>query len=332
MTEIHNADRQQILEQIDQLRIQLEQVKLKHRDASFKHSREAKVLRRVVTNLSTACMGYSDDLDDAVSSLKSAFQQQQDISKLIPRLAVLERMLKQNTNTMEKKKIHLDERVRHSGETLQCIPGLPAQLKRELRNLLSFPSAKNQNQLGQATRLLAIYERAIKIITSSSTHTLQQSPEINKELLGKLAEELQHLISELDFDGESGDLLNDIRVKLLIGVGTEALIDLTLQVLKLVIEGTHFERKTSEQFLTQVNTSLNKVINSSSQNLEQANSYTEHRKQMTDELMSITSESQKGLDNAVDLEGARLVVEPCSSKSPCLPSAFSITSRGRRPY
>jgi diguanylate cyclase (GGDEF)-like protein len=310
MSELNLAGRQEILKQIDQFKLQLEEARLKHRDASFKHSREAKVLKRVVTNLSTACMGYNSDLDDAVASLKSAFQQQQDISKLIPRLAILERMLKQNSNTMEKHKVILDERVKHSGETLQRIPGLPAQLKRDLRNLLSFPSAKNKNQLDQATRLLTIYERAVKIITSSSTHTLQKNPEVNQELLNKLAEELQHLISELDFDGESGDLLNDIRIKLLVGIGTEALIELTLQILKLVIEGTHYERKTSEKFLSQVNSSLNSVIKSSSQNVEQSHSYSEHRKQMASELLDITTEGQTALDDATDLEGVRSAVKP----------------------
>jgi len=310
MSELNHAGRQDILKQIDQCKLQLEQTKLKHRDASFKHSREEKVLKRVVTNLSTACMGYNENLDNAVSSLKSAFQQQQDISKLIPRLAVLERMLKHNTSTMEKQKIHLDERVRHSGETLQRISGLPTQLKRDLRNLLRFPSINNHSQLDQATRLLAIYEKSVKIITSSSTHSLQKTPEVNQNLLNKLAEELQHLISELDFDGESGDLLNDIRIKLLGGISTETLIELTLQILKLVIEGTHYERKTSEKFLVQINASLNTVIKTSTQNVEQVQSYSEHRKQMTTELLDISTESQSTLDNAVDLESAKSAIKP----------------------
>lgn len=310
MSEKKLTGREEILAQIDQLKLQLEQARLKHRDASFKHTRESKILKRVVANLSEACMGYSDALDNAVVSLKSAFDQQQDVSKLIPHLAILERMLKQNSHTMEKKKVHLDERVKHSGETLQRIPGLPAQLKRDLRNLLSFPSVKNHNQLDQATRLLAIYERAIKIITSSSTHTLQKDPELNKQLLTKLSEELQHLISELDFDGESGDLLNDIRVKLLVSVASDALLELTLQVLKLVIQGTHYERKTSEQFLSQVNNSLDKTIKSSAKNLEQSESYAKHRKQMTSELVDITQETEAALDKAVDLETAKSAVIP----------------------
>ncbi|WP_413284988.1 GGDEF domain-containing protein [Vibrio sp. MA40-2] len=310
MSELNLTDRQEILKQINQFKLQLEQAIVKHRDASFKHTREAKVLKRVVTNLSTACMGYNEELDNAVSSLKAAFQQQQDVSKLIPRLAILERMLKLNTNTMEKQKIQLDERVRHSGETLQRIPGLPAQLKRDLRNLLTFPSPKNQSQLDQAARLLTIYEKSIKIITSSSAHTLHNKPEVNQELLNKLAEELQHLISELDFDGESGDLLNDIRIKLLVGIGAEALIELTLQILKLVIEGTHYERKTSEKFLTQLNVSLNKMLKRSTQSVEQTLSYAEHRNQMTSELLAISAESQAALDDAVDVESAKSAVKP----------------------
>lgn len=310
MSEKKLTGREEIFAQIDQLKLQLERAKLKHRDASFKHTRESKVLKRVVANLSEACLGYNDDLDKAVLSLKSEFEKRQDVSKLIPRLAILERMLKQNSYAMEKKKVHLDERVKHSGETLQRIPGLPAQLKRDLRNLLSFPSIKNHNQLDQATRLLAIYERAIKIITSNSSHTLQNDPALNKELLAKLSEELQHLISELDFDGESGDLLSDIRIKLLVGVDSDALLELTLQILKLVIQGTHYERKTSEQFLSQVNSSLDKSIKSSVKNLEQSESYAKHRQQMTSELVDITQETETALENAEDLDTAKSAIKP----------------------
>ncbi|MCV5233354.1 hypothetical protein OFC56_39940, partial [Escherichia coli] len=71
-----------------------------------------------------------------------------------------------------------------------------------------------------------------------------------------LASDLQHTITELDFEGETGDRLLDIRAKLLLGVSAESLIELTLSTLKLVVEATKFEREASSQFLDQLNTSL----------------------------------------------------------------------------
>jgi hypothetical protein len=194
-----------LISELEQLKLQLEQAKTVHRNASLKFTRESRVLKRVIAKLSDTCLGYHDDLDKGVFALKTALEQQQDVSRLVPLLAVLERMLKKNTYKMDKQKDHLDERVKQSGETLQRIPGLPAQLKRELRNLLSFPSVKNNKQLDNAIRLLSIYERAIKIIMSNSVHSLNRDGYngVSKETQNKLSEELQHLISELDFNGES---------------------------------------------------------------------------------------------------------------------------------
>ncbi|MFA0521932.1 GGDEF domain-containing protein, partial [Vibrio sp. 10N.222.55.E8] len=108
-----------------------------------------------------------------------------------------------------------------------------------------------------AMKLLGIYERAIKIMANDSrTHFADAAHTPEQELLSDLSIELQHLITELDFEGESGDLLTDIRAKLLLGVSTQHLLELALQVLKQVIEGTNLERKKSEQFLDQLNASL----------------------------------------------------------------------------
>ncbi|POF57466.1 GGDEF domain-containing protein, partial [Vibrio vulnificus] len=139
----------------------------------------------------------------------------------------------------------------------QRVAGLPPQLKRELRSLMTFNDVNKARNVDQAVRLLNIYERALKIITSNSRinfNELSDTPD--RSQLDCLSAELQHVITELDFEGESGDLLLDIRTKLLLGVSTESLLELTLQVLKLVIEGTKFERKSSEHFLEQLNGSL----------------------------------------------------------------------------
>ncbi|PJC86519.1 GGDEF domain-containing protein [Vibrio sp. HA2012] len=300
-----------LISDLNQLKLQLEQAKMRHRNASFKFTREQRVLKRVIAKLSETCLGYHDELDKCVLTLKTALEQQHDISRLLPHMAVLERLLKKNTYKMEKQKSHLDERVRQSGETLQRIPGLPAQLKRDLRNLLSFPSIKNNKQLDNAIRLLGIYERAIKIIMSNSAHTLNHGMAgISKELQNRLSEELQSLINELDFSGESGDLLADIRIKLLSGINFEELIDITLQILKLVIQGTHFERKTSEQFLNNVNDSLSGAIKINNQCLEQSASYAGHRREMHQELTSLASTSQDYLHKATSIEEAKAATKP----------------------
>jgi hypothetical protein len=158
---------QDIQIQLHQLKMQLDQTRLTHRDSSLKFKLEQKVLKRIVASLSLACKGEDSRLNQNLVELREALEQQKDVSILIPRLAVLERMLKKQTLDTEKQNQHLDEQVKHSGEVLLRIPGLPSKIKRDLRDLLSFSTGQNLSKVEQALRLLTIYERSIKIIMPS---------------------------------------------------------------------------------------------------------------------------------------------------------------------
>ncbi|MCV6020638.1 hypothetical protein OFO93_29425, partial [Escherichia coli] len=99
-----------------------------------------------------------------------------------------------------------------------------------------------------------------------------------------LAVDLQHTITELDFEGECGERLLDIRAKLLLGVNAESLIELTLSTLKLVVEATKFERKASSQFLDQLNSALASNLKTVHQNVDQHHTYFEHRQELNAEM------------------------------------------------
>lgn len=121
-------------------------------------------------------------------------------------------MLKQQSLAMDKQTSHLDSQLQHSGETLLRVPGLPAKIKRDLRDLLSFSAAQPLEKTQQALRLLEIYERAVKIQCANPNLALNElTQQADRELLHRLAVDLQHLITELDFNGESGDQLTDIE-------------------------------------------------------------------------------------------------------------------------
>ncbi len=306
---------QDIQIQLHQLKMQLEQTRFTHRDHSIKFKLEQKVLKRLVASLSLACNGEDSRLNQNLMELREALEQQKDVSNLIPRLAVLERMLKKQTLDTQKQNQSLDSKIKHSGEVLLRIPGLPSKIKRDLRDLLSFSGAQNLSKSDQALRLLTIYERSVKIITSNPNAVVEElTQNADKELLQVLSEELQLVITELDFEGESGELLSDIRAKLLIGVNTQTLLELTLEVLKLVVSGTNYERKTSEKFLEQVNSSLSTNLKSSTQNVEQSQNYFEHRKEMHKELSSLVSKSQATVKDATELNALKNDISPLMSE------------------
>ncbi|EEX37633.1 diguanylate cyclase [Vibrio sp. A11] len=205
-------------------------------------------------------------------------------------------MLKSQTSNDEHQTHPMDVRVKQCAETLLYLPGLPIKLKRDVQQLLSTNHTINQQD--QALRLLHLYQRAMKIFAHNPNLGHQEAPHCgDKALLTQLSDELQHLITELDFEGEAGDLLTDIRSKLLLGVNSQGLLELALQVLKLVIDGTQYERKNSEKFLEQINSSLSKNLQSTRVNLEQSTHYQQHRQHMHQDLLHLVNRGQHALSS-----------------------------------
>lgn len=178
-------------------------------------------------------------------------------------------------------------------DTLLHLPGLPLKLKRDLQSITSTAIKHDENTL---FRLLKLYQQAIKIIAYNPTHhRLAPEHDNNGSIFQQLNRQLQDLITELDFDGEAGDLLFDIRNQLLLGVDNQTLMELALQVLRLVIDGTRYERQHSTKFLAQLNASLSKSLTTSQSNILQSKQYQHHRHTLHQELAHLIAHGKQKL-------------------------------------
>ena len=292
-----------VASQLSQLKLRLDQAQLSHRDASLKSRRELAILKRLISRLSVACRGIDTELDEKLAMLRQDLEQQKDISQLIPRIAVVERLANRMGEIQPKEREQLDKQFQRSSEILRRFPGLPAQLKRDLHQLLSQPAASLSGSFEQVLGLMTLYERALKLV---ATKGLQNNPAaIQQDLLMKLTAELQHLITELDFDGEAGDKLLTIRNQLLKGVSPSSLLEIALEVLRLVLDGTHQERHTSQQFLDNVNGELGTLSKTTQQSAEQSHTIYEHRGEMTNELAELAQSIKSGLQTHKQLDSWR---------------------------
>lgn len=293
-----------VASEVSKLKLRLDQAQLSYRDASLKSRREIVILKRLISRLSVACRGLDSELDQKLSELRHDLEQHKDISKLIPRLAIIERLVTRQASFTENENQQLELQVVQSGETLKRVHGLPAQLKRELRNILGQPYDTLAQTHKQAIRLLELYQRALKLMSVSSDSMVMKDT-LDHDLQLQLTSELQRLITELDFDGESGDKLLNIRNRLLIGVSPQGLIELSLEVLRLVLDGTHQERRSSQQFLDSVNSDLATLQKTTNQSVGQSSALYEHRSEMTSELASLANTFKQGLKEHKNLEAWR---------------------------
>ncbi|KLV01502.1 diguanylate cyclase domain-containing protein [Photobacterium aphoticum] len=289
--------------EMSKLKLRLDQTQLSYRDASLKSRREIAILKRLISRLSVACRGLDQELDEKLLQLRHDLEQNKDIGKMIPRLAVVERLVTRLSDFADKENHALLEQIHHSSEMLRRFHGLPAQLKRDLRNLLAQKDHSLAHTHQQAIRLMALYERALKVV--SCAHSEHPTASIHHDLQLKLTGELQNLITELDFEGEAGDKLLQIRNQLLNGVPPSTLMELSLEILRLVLDGTHQERRTSQRFLNNITGELATLQKTTHQSADQSQIIFEHRATMTSELAGLTQTLKTGLADNTNLNAWR---------------------------
>jgi diguanylate cyclase len=107
----------------------------------------------------------------------------------------------------------------------------------------------NENPIsGGANQHPAILPRRGKKIERLENNALSLS-QLTPDVMNSLHEELQHLITELDFQGNTGYQLADIRRRLIGGISYFHLPVLALELISLVIDGVRKERNFSFTFI-----------------------------------------------------------------------------------
>ncbi len=293
----------QYVTQLSSLRLKLESAQEVFRNATLHSRREKNVLKRLVARISIALKGYDLELDVLLVEIRQALENPEtQISQLIPKLALAERMTIKQSADKERQFQRLNRQFEQSGEVLKRVRGLPPQLKRELRSVMLTTSPNTRsNSIQKVIQLLEMYERAMKLVTSCHEFNDSLQDLVDKDMQLNLSNELQNLITELDFEGSSGDKLLDIRNQLLIGVDSETLLKLALEVIRFVIDGTHSERHQSQQFLNTINKDLASLQKATHQSLDHGETMVSHHRGLTGELSDIRQRLQNHCDGANDV-------------------------------
>ena len=289
-----------VASELNQLKQQLDQTRLSHRDTTLKSRREILLLKRIILRFCAACKHHDSDLDKEIVELATNIEQVENTSDLTVRIATFEQLINRYKMNVKKEHSVMEEHISYCGETLQRVVGLPPGLKRDLRTLLQYHSQDGSKHIQRIVRLIELYERAIKYISVGKLSSdINTNEIIDSDTQEQLSNELQHLISELDFDNTSGNKLLGIRNKLLTGVDAVSLIDLALQTLQLVLEGTNNERKASHIFVGDLNTQVAQIIKTSEQNQNQGQSYLEQRSLLNEEYSLLIKQAEGLLESKI---------------------------------
>ncbi len=179
-----------------------------------------------------------------------------------------------------------------SAKTLETLFSLPSVLKRDLNSLLISSEQADSDSFTNILTLLHLYQRTVKLFAQNQ-QTLCQEELFTDKQTETLCNELQFLITELDFEGEIGDKLLDIRSRLLLTPSPKVLIDIINESIQLILAGTREERKLSQEFLGQINSELAILQHQNSKSISSTNELISKRlafhHSLTESISDITS-------------------------------------------
>lgn len=237
-----------------------------------------------IGKLMQACRGYNKELDTKLSRLRQRLENRIPFHAMLADTQEVERLLLQHGAQIEEMLRHGRDVVRDGVSLLHHSDELPDNVRRQVRELLNAPAADSLfTQQEQLHALLAIYQKTTSAqqaaaSTSSDQSTPLDNPGYDEQLHGRLCDELQRLITELDFSGPVGDRLAELRRQLLAGVPFTVLPQICLNLIELIIEGARQERRESHLFLSNLNDSISSIHLRLGENLDEERSLHEQRK------------------------------------------------------
>ncbi|WP_432453869.1 MULTISPECIES: GGDEF domain-containing protein [unclassified Agarivorans] len=274
---------------------------------------EKKSISQLISSLSKICYGLDEQLDNKLQQLIKDVESNDDLSAISQYQNELDGLFKQHSKTLKTVLAHNQRIIKTSGESLKRINGLPPQLRRKLTDFLEqSPAYSHSDNQARIEQLLNYYYQALLnkpsiggAHTSNENVTAVKPKEsiLDSRLHTRICDDLQRLITELDYSGEVGNKLAQIRSDLLVGIEPSDLPSLCINVIQLIIEGSREERKAAQEFLYSLNESLGGAHDQFVDSLSQSKSIHQNQQQnnsvLKDRILELGAEvrSSSNLDS-----------------------------------
>jgi diguanylate cyclase (GGDEF)-like protein len=228
-------------------------------------NRQSGQLVQFIAKLSHVCKGIDLELDNKLANFRNLLTKSAPLSEIEIQINVISKLLLKFAAKNDANIKALHQQFQNSGKILQKIQGLPNQLRRDLRTLLTTNSEEKQaviQYIPPLTQLVSLYESALKtkvnlkIDDSIEQSTVAHSPaKVDKKIIAKFASLLDELVlSELQ-----KPQISSIKKSLTDDLTHDKLIDCFIKTFDLVLINLQNERETAESFLSTLSKTLSTV-------------------------------------------------------------------------
>lgn len=268
------------------------------------------ILTQFVARLSLVCKGIDVELDNRLAKFRQQLSNGTDLEKLLPQISATAEHLK----TLETKQLQEIRKAQiticEAGKLLQKQTGLPNQLRRDLRELLTRveePAPTIHAYIPHLTHLTELYQQALSAKQSLDLAEITDSTRYDS-ICRQISVELTNLLSELAFEGLHAKAIEAIRLNILGELGIEKLLEACLRTIEIIISSINEERQSAQHFLLKLNDALNSVQNSLASSLKSTNSIRDKMAQLNQQIEQQISVLSHETQSATSLEQLQVLV------------------------
>lgn len=274
------------------------------------YEQQFKILTQFVGRLSLVCKGIDVDLDNKLARLRQQLANGTDLEKLLPQIDATAEVLKQMEAKQSTEVRQAQATITEAGKLLQKQKGLPDQLRRDLRELLSRveePASTLHAYIPHLTHLTELYQLAL---SARQNLDLQEITDATRyeTICRQISVELTNLLSELAFEGAYAKSIEQVRLSLLDELSIEKLLEACLRTIEIIIASINEERQSAQHFLLKLNEALNSVQQSLVSSLKNSNNIREKMQLLNQQIESQIDMLSKETQSATSLEQLQLLV------------------------
>jgi hypothetical protein len=253
-------------EQLAVLKTKLEKAISSRATLEKDFSYQSNLLIKFIDKLSHVSKGIDLELDNRLAKLRVLLTKSAPIADIEQHIGVISKQLLQHAKNNEHNILLMHVQFHNAGTTLQQVKGLPDNLRRELRALLTKNKDTKQALIQYVeifSKLLTYYDSALKAKTdlpktgllnqaSPVTDTLQakiaNNDTVSKTANKKVIEQFTKILQGLILSEKQTKKLNAIKKQVSTDISNENLLKSFLVTFNVIIEDFHQERKIAEIF------------------------------------------------------------------------------------
>lgn len=229
---------------------------------------QSRLLVQFIAKLSHVCKGIDLELDNKLASFRQLLTKSASLAEIEIQINVISKILLKFAAKNDNNINELHQQFHTAGKILQKINGLPNQLRRDLRDLLSENEDSRETVIQYVpplTQLITLYETALKeklndevINNDSNSKTIAQVKSANiveQQILDKFT----MLLDELSLSDKQKPQIKTIKKALFKDLSYQELIKCFIKTFDLVLINLQDERDTAEFFLSSLSKTLSTV-------------------------------------------------------------------------